>query len=62
MNVVPSELIAYFDIRVNPYTDLDEMLKQLYDWCKEAGNDVQLDFLQFGKHQTLTSVEPGNIW
>lgn len=62
MNVVPSELIAYFDIRVTPYADPDDMLKQLYDWCKEAGTHVQLEFIQFCKDQTLTSVEPGNVW
>lgn len=60
--MVPSELIAYFDIRVNPYTDIDEMEKQLYSWCKEAGDDVQLEFINHYKKQTLTSVEPGNLW
>lgn len=62
VNVVPSELVAYFDIRVTPLADKDEMLNQLYQWCKEAGDDVQLEFGLFTKGQSLTSVEPGNIW
>jgi len=62
VNVVPLELTAYFDIRVTPTTDLDEMEKQIYEWCKEAGSDVQLEFLQILKDQTLTSTEPGNVW
>lgn len=62
VNVVPSELVAYFDIRVTPHADLDDMLKQVYEWCKEAGDDVQIEFIQYMKDQTLTSIEPGNIW
>ena len=62
VNVVPSELVAYFDIRVTPHADLDEMLNQLLEWCKEAGDDVQIEFIQYLKDQTLTSIEPGNIW
>jgi hypothetical protein len=38
------------------------MLKQLLEWCKEAGDDVQIEFIQYLKDQTLTSIEPGNIW
>ena len=47
---------------MTPNTDLDEMEKQLYQWCKEAGSNVCLEFLQIFKNQTLTSTEPGNMW
>lgn len=62
VNVVPSELIAYFDIRVTPHVDKDDMLNQLYKWCNEAGDDVSIEFMVPMKDQTLTSTEPGNIW
>lgn len=60
--MVPSELVAYFDMRVTPHADQDEMINQLYRWCKEAGEGVQFEFVIFNKKQPLTSVEPGNIW
>ena len=62
VNVVPSEFSAYFDIRVTPSIDLDEMEQQLYQWCKESGEGIQLEFLQCLKEQTLTSTKPGNLW
>ena len=63
MNVVPSELAAYFDVRVNPWSDADEMDEQLWKWCRESGDGIQIEFLSSKrKKQTLTSVEPGNIW
>jgi len=62
VNVVPSELTAYFDIRVTPTADLNEMEKQLYEWCRHAGSEVKLEFLQILKEQTLTSTQPGNMW
>ena len=62
VNVVPSELAAYFDIRVTPSIDLDEMEEQLKQWCKESGEGIQMEFLQCLKKQTLTSTKPGNLW
>lgn len=61
VNIVPSELTAYFDVRVAP-NDMDQVEKKLYQWCKEAGNDVSLEFLYCLKEQTLTCTEPGNMW
>lgn len=62
MNVVPSELTAYFDVRVTPLTDMDEMEEQLLRWCQESGEGVKLDFLVHLRDATLTSTQPGNIW
>lgn len=63
MNVVPSQLSAYFDIRVNPWVDLDEMDKQLRAWCREAGEDVLLEFVaEKLRKPGLTSIQPGDIW
>lgn len=60
--MVPSELIAYFDIRVTPLIDMDEMEQQLLRWCEESGNGITLEFLIHTKNQNLTSTQPGNIW
>ena len=62
VNVVPSELAAYFDVRVTPLADMDEMEAQLLRWCQESGQGVQLDFLVQLRDATLTSTQPGNIW
>ena len=63
MNVVPSELIAYFDIRVNPWVDAAEMEEEVLSWCRDSGDGVQLDFIvEKPKEQTLTSTQAGNLW
>jgi aminoacylase len=44
--VIPSQLNAYFDIRIPPTVDLDAFEKQIAEWCKKAGPDVKYEFLQ----------------
>ncbi|KAI1710839.1 peptidase family m20/M25/M40 domain-containing protein [Ditylenchus destructor] len=44
-NVLPAELIAYFDIRLPPTTDFHEFEKQIEKWCEEAGSNVKHEFV-----------------
>lgn len=46
LNVIPSELNAYFDIRIPPTVDLNAFEAQIGEWCKKAGPDVKYEFLQ----------------
>ena len=63
VNVVPSELAAYFDIRVNPWTDTDEMDRQLLEWCEESGEGVTMEFIaEKIQKSSLTSIESGSLW
>ncbi|KAK6748327.1 hypothetical protein RB195_001134 [Necator americanus] len=46
VNVLPEKYTAYFDIRVPPTVDFDSFGKQIDNWCREAGEGVQYEFLE----------------
>ena len=56
-NIVPAELSATFDIRIPPSTDFVKFEEQLRSWCKEAGEDITMEFLQRRDDPTVTSTE-----
>lgn len=45
-NVVPPELIITIDCRIAPTVDNKKWEAQVYQWCKEAGNDVWIEWEQ----------------
>ncbi len=51
MNVVPAELFVGFDMRITPTQNLVEFEKTITGWCKEAGDDVTIEFLQVSTTQ-----------
>ncbi|KAH9503634.1 adenylate cyclase [Bulinus truncatus] len=55
-NVVPAELSATFDVRIPPTEDFDDLKEKLENWCKEAGPDVSMEFLQEGRDRDTVDV------
>ena len=45
-NVVPAELSVGFDVRITPTENLKDFEKMMEGWCKEAGDDVTLEYMQ----------------
>jgi len=63
VNVVPTELIAEFDLMLAPTVDKPEFEKLLRKWCKDAGEDsVELEFTQQSMGTNLTNINDNNIW
>ncbi|XP_071083031.1 aminoacylase-1-like [Haliotis cracherodii] len=61
-NVVPAELFASFDIRIPPHVDLPEFEKELGRWCREAGDDVTLEFDQKCDSPHKVPLDSSNPW
>lgn len=61
-NVVPAELSATFDVRIPPTVDLVKFEEQARGWLAEAGEDIELHFLQKVMDQCVTDVTDKNPW
>jgi len=62
VNVVPESFTLNFDIRISPTTDITEFESNLRKWLKEAGADIEMEFLVKTTDQTLTSVDENDPW
>jgi len=61
-NVVPDKFDLTFDIRITPTTKLQEFEKMIRDWMAEAGEGLELTFIQKFTDQTMTSTSPEDPW
>merc|ERR1711892_1633441 len=61
-NVVPDKFILNFDIRITPTTNIEEFEAMLRGWLAEAGQGIQLEFLQKFTDQTMTSISEDDPW
>ena len=61
-NVVPDKFKLTFDIRITPTTNIDEFEAMIRAWMKEAGEGLELKFAQRFADQTMTPVDPDDIW
>nr|QGW35752.1 Aminoacylase-1 [Locusta migratoria migratoria] len=61
-NVIPPEMSAVFDLRINPLMDFDEMEQKMKQWCKDAGSDVELEFLSKQEKTPITPIGKDNKW
>merc|ERR1712080_493333 len=58
MNVIPTEVLVGFDIRIPPSVDLLKFEALVKDWTKEEG--VEYEF-QYSQHQhSVTSIDDGD--
>ncbi|KAL3103546.1 hypothetical protein niasHT_025064 [Heterodera trifolii] len=63
MNVIPSKYTAYFDIRVTPTENYEELEAMFSEWCRKAGPNVTYEFVNKGTNKKVTSVDPSeNEW
>ena len=44
--MIPSELIAYFDMRITPEDSFKDLETLVSEWAEHAGPDVRIEFLQ----------------
>ncbi|KAL3125025.1 hypothetical protein niasHT_000630 [Heterodera trifolii] len=61
-NVIPAQFVAYFDMRVTPTDDFQQMEAMIAKWCKEAGPDVTFEFVQKGMCKSLTPTDASSPW
>lgn len=62
-NVVPAELSVGFDVRIAPTVDVVKFEAMIDTWCKEAGPDVTVEYINKSTIQNLTCVEDGkSVW
>jgi len=62
MNVVPNEFTIGFDIRITPTTKLEKFEGMIRKWIGEAGEGIELEFVQKFTDQTMTSVANDDPW
>jgi len=62
LNVVPNKFIVGFDMRICPTTNIEKFEQQLNQWCTEAGEGIEVDYLNKFTDRTLTSVAESDPW
>lgn len=55
-NVVPPEITMTVDIRMSITIDHEQFERDVRDWCRQAGTDVQIEFID-----KLHRVEPTRL-
>ncbi|ETN01959.1 hypothetical protein PPTG_16645 [Phytophthora nicotianae INRA-310] len=63
LNVIPTNAIAGFDIRISPEMDISAMGEKLDEWCAAEG--VSWEFASWTKpmhEHYVTSLDTGNVW
>ncbi|XP_072940486.1 aminoacylase-1-like [Epargyreus clarus] len=57
VNVLPESLTAYIDIRIAPHVDHDEFENMILSWCKEAGDNVTLEYIEKNPEVKSTKID-----
>lgn len=55
-NVVPPEITMSVDARMSVNIDYEQFERDLYDWCKQAGDGIEVQFIQ-----KLQRIEPTKL-
>jgi len=58
VNVVPSEMVMTVDIRATPSMAVEEVEKRVKGWMEEAGEGLELEYIQEAPNQIPTSISP----
>ncbi|XP_056381087.1 aminoacylase-1 isoform X4 [Hyla sarda] len=61
-NVIPTEMSVTFDIRIPPTVDLKEFELQIESWCREAGEQITIEYHQKLMNQKMTTPEDSDPW
>ncbi|CAD5227064.1 unnamed protein product [Bursaphelenchus xylophilus] len=62
LNVLPSEFVVYFDVRVTPTVDFEEFEARIKGWCEKAGPGVTIEFLQKCMVKQITPTTKEDPW
>lgn len=52
-NVVPPEITMSVDVQMSVTIDHEQFERDIYDWCKQAGSDIEVAFIN-----KLQRIEP----
>lgn len=55
-NVVPPEISMSVDARMSVTIDHEQFERDIYDWCKQAGSDIEITFIN-----KLQRIEPTKL-
>ena len=61
-NVIPGELTASFNIRLDRSKNHEEFEAMINRWCEEAGEGVHLEFIEKGPKVEYTVLDETNIF
>lgn len=61
-NVLPSELIIVFDTRIPPTINEKEWENTITGWCKEAGEDVWIEYFLKEPATPVTELDSNIFW
>lgn len=61
-NVVPSMIVAVFDIRVSINIEQADLLKKLEKFCEESGGGIEMEFEQKEPKVEATKLDSSNIY
>ncbi|XP_068630361.1 aminoacylase-1-like [Battus philenor] len=62
VNVLPEELIASFDIRISPKEDHQALEDMILGWCREAGDNVTLEYYIRNPEEKVTDIQNSPFW
>ncbi|XP_049834163.1 aminoacylase-1-like [Schistocerca gregaria] len=62
LNVIPPEMSAVFDLRINPLMDFDKLEEKIRQWCSDAGEAVEPEFLAKQDKVPTTLIGEDNKW
>ncbi|XP_014371744.2 aminoacylase-1-like [Papilio machaon] len=57
INVLPEQLSVYFDIRISPFEDHDAFENMILGWCKDAGDNVTLEYFIKNPEEKTTKLD-----
>lgn len=61
-NVVPEELTAVFDVRIPPNVDHEAFEQTILGWCREAGDNITIDYEQKNTKIASTKLDDTNAY
>lgn len=60
LNVVPAEFTLNFDVRISVTENIEQLERNIYQWCAEAGSDVKVHFLVKCQRIEPTKLDESN--
>ncbi|VIO94977.1 Uncharacterized protein BM_BM17575 [Brugia malayi] len=62
LNVLPTEIKVWFDLRIPPMHNFEELENQISKWCTDAGSDVTYSFIKNTRIKAMTPVTDDDPW
>uniref|UniRef100_A0A158Q8T0 N-acyl-aliphatic-L-amino acid amidohydrolase n=1 Tax=Elaeophora elaphi TaxID=1147741 RepID=A0A158Q8T0_9BILA len=62
LNVLPTEIKVWFDLRIPPMHNFEELENQISKWCTDAGSDVTYSFIKHSRINAMTPITDDDSW